>query len=78
MPAGREKYIHAVGLHATFKFVSNGQHKYTGSLKGTDYGIIRISDTGPEAPSANAVPSTSAALKFFRNGRDSGNLVMMN
>jgi hypothetical protein len=78
MPAGREKAVHVVGLHATFKFVSTGDHMYTGSLRGTDNGIIRLSDTGPQAPSADAVPSASAALKFFRNGTESGNLVLMN
>jgi len=78
MPEGREKSVHIVGLHATFKFVSAGDHMYTGSLKGTDNGIIRLSDTGPLEPSADFIPSASAALKFFRSGKESGNVVLMN
>jgi len=77
MPEGREKSVHIVGLHATFKFVSAGEHMYTGSLKGTEHGIIRLSDTGPQEPSAETTPSASAALKFFRNGKESGNVVLM-
>ena len=72
MPPNRLKIIHATGVVATFKFVSNGKHDFTGSFKGTDYGIFRISEVG--SARKEDTPSTSAGFKFFRNGVASGNM----
>ena len=66
MPPERIKTIHPVGTTALFKFVSYDNHDYTGSLRGTDHGILRISEVGTVSP--DLVPSTSMGLKFFRDG----------
>ena len=72
MPLNRVKILHATGVVATFKFISYGNHDFTGSLKGTDYGILRISEVG--SARKEDVPATSAGFKFFRDGVASGNM----
>ena len=39
----RTKYIHSVGVVGKVKFVSNGQHPYTGIFEGADYGLATMS-----------------------------------
>lgn len=39
----RTKYIHSVGLVGKVKFVPTSDNKYTSSMGGSDYGIIRLS-----------------------------------
>jgi len=39
----RTKFIHAVGATGKVRFVSNGNHPYTGIFKGADQGIVRFS-----------------------------------
>ena len=72
MPPNRVKVLHPTGVVGLFKLVvTDPYHPYTGSLRGTDYGIYRISEVGTVAP--DIVPSTSAGFKFFRDGVDAGN-----
>ena len=70
-PPNRVKIIHPTGVVGLFRFENFGNHPYTGSLKGTDYGIFRISEVGTVGP--ELVPSTSAAFKWLRDGVDAGN-----
>ena len=72
MPPNRLKILHPTGITGLFKFVSNDNHDYTGSLRGTEYGIFRISEVGTVKPTET--PSTSAAFKFLRDGVASGNI----
>lgn len=72
MPPNRVKVLHPTGVVGLFKFVvTDPTHPFTGSLKGTDYGLYRISEVGTVAP--DIVPSTSAGFKFYRDGVDAGN-----
>ena len=72
MPANRLKILHPTGIVAQFRFVSDGNHDFTGSLKGTEHGIFRISEVG--VSKHGEVASTSAGFKFFRDGVASGNM----
>ena len=71
MPAGRQKFIHPSGVVAKFKYNDLGGHSFTGSLKGTDHGILRISDAGFAKPDINGTPTPSMGLKFFVDGQES-------
>ena len=46
MPPNRLKIIHATGTVSLFKYVSLNNHSYTGAFKGTENGILRISEVG--------------------------------
>lgn len=70
-PANRVKVLHPTGVCGLFRFESTGNHPFTGSLRGTDFGIFRISEVGSVGP--DLVPSTSAGFKFLRDGVDAGN-----
>jgi len=72
LPPNRVKVIHPTGTVALFKFTSFGNHPFTGSLRGTDYGVLRISEVGTVGE--NLVASTSMGLKFLRDGVEAGNL----
>ena len=39
----RTKYIHSVGVVSKCKFVSTGDHPFTGIFEGADYGFCRLS-----------------------------------
>lgn len=39
----RGKWIHSMGVHGQVRFVTDGDHPYTGIFKGADFGIIRLS-----------------------------------
>lgn len=71
MPPNRVKVLHATGVVGLFEFVSSGNHPFTGSFKGTDHGIFRISEVGTVAE--DRTPSGSAAFKYLRDGVDAGN-----
>ena len=73
MPPNRPKFVHPTGTVALFEFVSKGNHTYTGSLKGTKYGILRISEVAN--PIEGKKPGTSAGFKFFRDGVLAGDAV---
>ena len=66
------KILHPTGVTGLFKFVSNDKHDFTGSLRGTEYGIFRISEVGVVKPTET--PSTSSGFKFLRDGVASGNM----
>jgi hypothetical protein len=74
MPEGREKQIHARGVIAKVKFVSNGHNPYTGLLSGADYGLLRLSNAKP-IDKHGITPGFG--LKFLRQGKESVNLVAM-
>ena len=76
MPPNRLKIIHAVGTVALFEYVSLNNHSYTGAFRGTKNGILRISEVG--TVSEFGTPSTSAGLKFFRDGVPSANIMTVN
>lgn len=77
----RTKYIHSVGVHGKVKFLSTGNHPYTGIFKGANYGIVRLSAAAkPEVPGIVLMGQPLApgmGLKFLRDGADSANLVAM-
>ena len=75
MPPNRNKIIHPTGTVALFKFVSYNNHDFTGSLKGTENGILRISEVGSVKP--DQTPSTSAGFKFLRDGVESANMMTL-
>ena len=75
MPPNRVKVLHPTGVCGLFKYKNVVDHPFTGSLKGTDYGLFRISEVGTVAP--DLVPSTSAGFKFFRDGVESGNMMTL-
>ena len=73
MPLNRLKILHPTGIVALFKFVSYQNHDFTGAFKGTDYGVMRISEVGTVKRGMD--PSTSAGFKFFRDGLPSANMM---
>ena len=62
----RTKYIHSVATVAPVKWVSAGNHPYSGLFTGMDYGIVRFSSA--TAPSTSAGFTPGSAFKFFRDG----------
>jgi hypothetical protein len=70
LPEGRHKFIHPSGVLAKFKYKDLGGHNFTGSLKGTDHGILRISDAGFAKPDINGHATPSMGLKFFVDGQE--------
>jgi len=83
--ANHEKVIHTHGTIATIAIVPKETSLNVGGLfKGAPYGLIRMSIVkDPNAPCAG-IPGTEGcfapgiALKSFRNGTYSGNLIAMN
>lgn len=70
-PVGYVKSLHAHGVAAKVKFVAEPNSPYTGLLKGTDYGILRMSITA-DAGGKDFAPGI--ALKFLIDGRNSENI----
>lgn len=75
MPSGRTKYIHTVGATGMVRFVTKGDHDYTGIFEGAEHGLIRLSSAA--APSSSQPLAPGMGLKFLRDGQDSANLVSM-
>ena len=73
MPPNRVKILHATGVTALFKYVNTADHAYTGSLKGTEYGVFRISEVG--SARGTETPGTSAGFKFLRDGVAAGTML---
>ena len=71
----RKKLIHSVGVVGKVKFISDGNHPYTGIFKGADYGVIRLSTMYKPSPTQPMVPGFG--LKFLRSGQESANIVAM-
>jgi len=67
----RKKVFHSVGVVAKGKFISLGNHNFTGIFKGSNCSVIRLS-TSLET---DFIPGVS--LKFFRNNYKSANIVCM-
>lgn len=72
----RNKTIHSVGNVGKVKWVSEGDHAYTGIFKGADYGYVRMSSATPvDTKTPNIRPGMG--VKFLRDGIDSSNFVAM-
>ena len=72
----RSKYIHSVGVVAAAQWRSVGDHGYSGVFTGSQNLIIRMSLAAePDPHQQKTIPGI--ALKFLRDGRDSGNMVAM-
>lgn len=69
----KQKWTHQIGAHAQVKWISNGQHPYTGVFKGSDLGIARLS-TALMPSTVDNLPDTAQApnmaLKFMRGSAD--------
>lgn len=71
----RKKLIHSVGVVGKVKFISDGNHPYTGVFRGADYGVIRFSTASK--PSETQPMVTGFGLKFLRDQQESANIVAM-
>ena len=71
----RTKFIHSVGVVGRCKFVSNGEHQYTGIFEGADHGLVRLSSA--IAPTNITGMAPGMGLKFLRDGVMSSDLVAM-
>lgn len=79
-PQPRKKYMHAIGTVAPVRFVSTGDHPYTGLFKGAEHGLLRAGMTLPAHPRDGkyfdgVIPGV--ALKLFRDGLPSSNVVLI-
>jgi len=79
-PQPRKKYMHAIGAVAPVRFVSTGDHPYTGLFKGAEHGLLRAGMTLPAKPRDGkwfngVIPGV--ALKLFRDGLPSSNAVLI-
>lgn len=70
----RKKLVHSVGSIARVKFVSTGDHPYTGLFKGADHGFMRWSLAADFTPKSFAC---GVAVKFMRDGMRSANFMSM-
>lgn len=73
LPPGRAKLLHRYGSVARVRFDATTEQPYTGLLRGSHEGLLRIS-------AATAAPSftPALALKLFVDGRPSANIMAMN
>ena len=69
----RKKYIHTVGSVGRCKFVSNGNHSFTGVFEGADSGLCRFSSAAKPSAKGPLIPALS--LKLLRDGQPSANVV---
>lgn len=76
MISGRKKLIHRQGVVAKVRLVpTSNSEDYTGLFaEGADYGLIRLSFAKP--PEGEVI-SPGAGIKFFIDGQDSKNLLIM-
>ena len=82
-PNGRKRLIHTVGLVAKAKYVSTGDHDYTGVFQGCENVMIRLSmakpldysKSTPEGAFLNFIPGM--AIKFLRDSVHSTNTHVM-
>ena len=73
MPPNRLKILHPTGVTGLFRFVSAGNHPYTGGLRGSEHGVFRISEVLSAKP--DHTPGTSSGFKFLRDGVAAGTLL---
>ena len=71
----RTKYIHSVGVVSKCKFVSTGDHPFTGIFEGADYGFCRLSSAAGPSSSQPLAPGLS--LKFLRDGKPAADVVAL-
>ena len=71
----RTKYIHSVGVVSKCKFVSTGDHPFTGIFKGADYGLCRLSSAAKPTSTQPLAPGLS--LKFLRDGQPASDVVAL-
>ncbi len=73
LPPGRAKLLHRYGSVARVRFEATTEQPYTGLLRGSHEGLLRIS-------AATAAPSftPALALKLFVDGCPSANIMAMN
>ena len=71
----RTKYIHSVGVVSKCKFVSTGDHPFTGIFEGADYGFCRLSSAAGPSSSQPLAPGLS--LKFLRDGQPASDVVAL-
>lgn len=76
MPEGRKKVTHPVGLMAKMEFVAHPDTPYTGSFKGTQHVIMRISDTTMSDPLVGKT-APGHGIKLLRDGMASANWFAM-
>jgi len=76
LPHNRKKYIHTVGKVAKAKYVSTGDHPFTGVFEGCDNVIIKGSSVKEQDHIIlNFTPGLG--IKFLRDGAESANLLTM-
>ena len=72
----RIKFVHQQGLVAPIRWVEEPGQPYSGLFKGGDLGFARISESG-FMMAGDTSSNPSAAIKMFRDGIPSGNLLFM-
>ena len=72
----RTKYIHSVGVVSKCKFISTGDHQYSGIFKGADFGFCRLSSAIKPNSSQPLTPGIS--FKFLRSNTYSADVVALN
>ncbi len=70
-PVGYEKPIHAHGVMAKVAFEAEANHPFTGTFKGSDCGLMRLSVTGTPSDRGFA---PGLAWKAFVDGKNSRNV----
>jgi len=70
-PVGYEKPIHAHGVMAKVAFEAEASHPFTGTFKGSDCGLMRLSVTGTPSDRGFA---PGLAWKAFVDGKNSRNV----
>merc|ERR1739838_522250 len=71
-----KKFFHPIGNVAKIKFVSSGDHPYTGIFRGANNGIARLSLAEEPVASVNKfIPAI--AMKFLRDGVEAANVAAM-
>jgi hypothetical protein len=72
----RKKLIHSVGVVARCKYVSTGDHPYTGVWEGADNVIVRVS-SAKAADASKPFVAPGVGVKFLRDNVHSGDYVAM-
>ena len=76
MPIGRLKKTHPVGVVSKIEFVPHPDTPYTGMFRGSEYGIMRISETTATTPEVTKT-APGFGVKLLRDGMYSANLITM-
>lgn len=79
-PQPRGKYMDALGAVVPVRFISAGNHAYTGLLKGAEHGLLRAGMALPSRPMDGKYFGgviLGVALNFFRDGLPRSNIVFI-